>query len=116
LYDLFNDLQIAELLLLKSLIYNVKDENIKDNLKLAFSSNLSKCNLTFKKEKKGGNANPIIAKLNYKIMKEPTILNIANEFFNKLNKLIKAKKEIQNEALIDYNQLNDDNIFVGGCL
>lgn len=97
--ELFSDKQLTQLALLKSLILRVKNKSVKNSLLLAFSSTLTKINLTYhpssSRGDNAGNAAPF-AYYRYRIAKDKVDLNVWDSFVTKYNKIVKAKKEIEN--------------------
>ena len=98
LHELFTKEQMFELGLLKKLIYQVKDKDVRDSLLLAFSSTLTKTNLTYHPSKtsgpNGGNAGIFIYYC-YRKAPEPTFLDLSKTFHRKVQNVIKAKQELQ---------------------
>lgn len=96
--DLFSDKQLAQLAYLKYLILKVKDESCRNSLMLAFSSTLTKINLTYHASSSrginAGNA-AAFAYYRYRMAKEPIELDVWPSFNGKYKKLIQAKKEIR---------------------
>lgn len=91
---LFTDKQLAQLALLKHLILQEKDENIRKSLLLAFYNTVSICNQTFHNTPKGGGVF-FVAYYRYRIAKEPANRNVIEVFEGKFERVIKAKKEIE---------------------
>ena len=96
LHSLFSKKQLKELGLLKKLILNIKNKNIRHSLFLAFSSSISRFNLTFHMTKSlgGGDSGPF-RYYRYRIAPTPTELSLTKIFKNKVKNLIKAKKELK---------------------
>jgi 16S rRNA G966 N2-methylase RsmD len=95
--QLFTDEQLAELGLLKNLVSNVKDTNLRDSFLLAFSSTITKINLTYHpSSSRGDNAGDSAAfrYYRYRIAPAPVDLDVFATFTTKVEKLIAAKKEI----------------------
>ena len=91
---LFTDKQLAHLALLKHLILQEKDENIRKSLLLAFYNTVSICNQTFHNTPKGGGVF-FVAYYRYRIAKEPANRNVIEVFEGKFERVVKAKKEIE---------------------
>ena len=84
---------------LKQLILKTKNKAIRKNLLLAFSSTLNQNNLTYHTSKMHGSSlyagnSGIFIYYCYRIAPNPTLVDIKKSFLNKLNNLIKAKKEL----------------------
>ena len=96
LHSLFSKKQLKELGLLKKLILNIKNKNIRHSLFLAFSSSISRFNLTFHMTKSlgGGDSGPF-RYYRYRIAPTPTELSLTKIFKNKVKNLIKAKEELK---------------------
>lgn len=111
---LFTEAQLAELALLKHLILSVKDENLRDSFLLAFSSTITKTNLTYHPStSRGDNAGDSAAfrYYRYRIAPSPVDLDIFNTFTIKVKKLIAAKKEIG--GIITGDTVKDSSIAKG---
>jgi len=109
--ELFSIEQLAQLALLKSLIKKVRNKNIQASLMLAFSSTITKINLTYhnssSRDENAGNA-AVFAYYRYRIAKNTIELDLVNTFETKFNKLCNAKKEIEyyiNEETIKNAQI-----------
>ncbi|MFN0048367.1 MAG: DNA methyltransferase [Cytophagales bacterium] len=106
--ELFSDKQLAELGLLKSLILKVKDVNVRKSLLLAFSSTLTKTNLTYhnskSRDENSGNSAPF-AYYRYRLAPEEVSLDLFSSFETKISKIISAKKEIS--YFINASTIND---------
>jgi len=94
---LFSEKQLAHLSFLKMLIKKVKDKNIQKSLLLAFSSSISKTNLTYHsssvRDDNAGNAAPF-AYYRYRLAKDDVDLPLINTYETKFKKMVNAKKEI----------------------
>jgi hypothetical protein len=111
---LFSDKQLAQLAYLKHLILKVKDENCRNSLKLAFSSTLTKINLTcHASNSRGDNAGDSAAfrYYRYRIANETVDLDVWSSFYTKYKKLLNGKKEIA--PLINKNTIQDAKIVKG---
>ena len=102
LHEVFSKEQLTKLGLLKKLILEVKSKTIKKHLLLAFSSTVEKNNLTYHNNKNAkknideGGGSGIQRYYRYRIAPNPVILDPLYVFSkNKINNLIKAKKELQ---------------------
>lgn len=105
--QLFSDKQLAQLAYLKQLILKEKTDNIRKTLLLAFSSTLTKINLTYhnssSRDENAGNS-AIFAYYRYRISHEDIDLDLMKTFETKFKKVVNAKKEISpqiNENTID---------------
>lgn len=109
--EIFTKEQLAQLAFLKHLIRQVKDKQIQKSLLLAFSSGLTKTNLTYHNSKsRGKNAGDSAAfrYYRYRIAPEEVDLNLMETFETKVKKIINAKKEIEyniNEKTIKNAQI-----------
>ena len=107
---LFSPLQLAELALLRKLIFKhttpsgtkearLIKRNLRYSLLLAFRNTLTMCNLTYhdteKRKGKGGNTSIYLA-YRYRIPKTPTFLNVAEIFSGKVKRIVDGKKELEN--------------------
>ncbi len=107
--QLFSEKQLAQLALLKSLILKIKQINIRKSLLLAFSSTLTKINLTYhnsaSRDKNAGNS-AIFAYYRYRIANSEINLSLINNFENKIKKIISAKREMEHKINADtFNNL-----------
>jgi len=109
--QLFSDKQLAKLALLKTIIKKEQNVNIKQSLLLAFSSTVSKINLTYhnssSRDENAGNA-AAFAYYRYRVAKEEIDLDLLNTFETKFKKLLNAKKEMEyyiNENTVDNAQI-----------
>lgn len=96
--DLFTRPQLAQLGLLKGLICKLRDENLRQSFLLAFSSTITKINLTYHPSaSRGDNAGDSAAfrYYRYRIAPQPIDLDVFNTFALKVKKLVAAKKEMQ---------------------
>lgn len=94
---LFTTTQLAELGLLKNLIQSIQDKNLRSSFLLAFSSTLTKTNLTYHPStSRGDNAGDSAAfrYYRYRVAPSPVDLDVFETFRIKVQKLIAAKKEI----------------------
>lgn len=94
---LFAKSQLAELGLLRHLIRQIKDTNLRNSFLLAFSSTITKSNLTYHpSSSRGDNAGDSAAfrYYRYRIAPAPVDLDVFETFAIKVKKLIAAKKEI----------------------
>ena len=110
---LFSPLQLAELALLRKLIFKhttpsgTKEQrlikrNLRYSLLLAFHNAVKSLNLTFHKSKTGGGDSAAFRNFRYRVAKEPTILDTAKTFKNKVEYVIKSKR-IQENSPHFYN-------------
>lgn len=107
---LFTDKQLAHLALLKHLILQEKDRNIRQSLLLAFYNTVSVCNQTFHDTPKGGGVF-FVAYYRYRIAKEPANKNVIDVFEAKFERVVKAKKEI--ESFITESTVKNAKIIKG---
>lgn len=111
---LFTPLQLAQLAYLKYLIKKVTDVHVRNCLLLAFSSTITKTNLTYHpSSSRGDNAGDSAAFRYYRfrIAPHPVSLDVMSSFKTKLKKLINAKKEIA--PLINKKTIKDAVILKG---
>ncbi len=95
--DLFSPKQLADLTVLRKEIRTVKDEGIRDSLLFAFSSTVTKTNLTYHSSKKRSeNAGDCGAFRYYRYRLAPKAieLDVIAVFKEKYSKMVKAKKEL----------------------
>lgn len=111
---LFSRKQLAQLAYLKFLIKKEKNENVKNSLLLAFSSSITKHNLTYhsssSRGENAGNASAF-AYYRYRIAPSPDELNLINIFETKFKKVYEAKKDI--EYFINEQTINDIRVIKG---
>jgi DNA modification methylase len=108
--ELFTDKQLAQLALLKHIILQETDENLRKSLMLAFYNTVSVCNQTFHDTPKGGGVF-FVAYYRYRIAKEPADKNVIDVFEQKFERVIKAKKEI--ESFITDSTIKNAKIIKG---
>lgn len=109
LYQLFNHKQLAELALLRKLIFKhttpsgTKEQrlikrNLRYSLLLAFYNTLSVINLTYHetKSRKGAAGNYFAFYYRYKLAKIPYFLDIIETYRRKIKLIIRGKKELEN--------------------
>ena len=109
--ELFSLLQTAELAFLKYLIKKIKDKSIQNSLLLAFSSTVTKHNLTYHASTtRGDNAGDSAAfrYYRYRIATVSVELDLINSFETKVKKIISAKQEIKDQI----NKQTIDNLQV----
>jgi DNA modification methylase len=95
--ELFTPKQLAELGLLKHLIQRIRNEDLKNSFLLAFSSTITKINLTYHPSTtRGDNAGDSAAfrYYRYRVAPAPVDLDVFETFRIKVKKLIAAKKEM----------------------
>ncbi|MCX6258572.1 MAG: DNA methyltransferase [Bacteroidia bacterium] len=95
--QLFTNEQLANLSLIKYLIKNEKNENLRKTLLLAFSTTITKINRTYhNSDYASENAGDCAAfrYYRYRIATEPVNLNIWDTFEGKFWKIVNAKKDI----------------------
>ncbi len=104
---LFNKKQLAELAILRKLIFKhttpsgskenrLKKRNLRYSLLLAFYNTLKNINLTFHKSVGGGGDSAVFRYYRYRIAKKPTFLDTKEVYSNKIQHIIKGKKELDN--------------------
>jgi DNA modification methylase len=111
---LFSPAQVAQLAYLKHLIKQVKNKAVQGSLMLAFSSTITKINLTYHpSSSRGDNAGDSAAFRYYRfrIAVEKVALDVMNSFTTKVKKLIAAKKEIA--GLINEKTVGNAEIYKG---
>lgn len=109
--QLFSNKQLVQLAFLKSLIKEEKNKNIQKSLLLAFSSTVTKINLTYhnssSRDENAGNS-AVFAYYRYRVSKENIDLDLMNTFETKFKKILSAKQEIEfniNESTIKNGQI-----------
>ena len=111
---LFSRKQLAQLALLKSIIKKEKNKGIRESLLLAFSSTITKKNLTYHnssyRDENAGNAAPF-AYYRYRIAKKKVDLDLMRIFGIKFNRVLNAKKEI--EYFINENTISNIHVLKG---
>lgn len=111
---LFSPAQVAQLAYLKHLIKQIKNKVVQDSLMLAFSSTITKINLTYHpSSSRGDNAGDSAAFRYYRfrIAVEKVALDVMNSFTTKVKKLIAARKEIA--GLINEKTVGNAEIYKG---
>lgn len=109
--DLFTEEQLAKLSLLKAIIKDEKDKNIKYNLLLVFSASLYKINKTYQAPKTvsdGGGNSGVFAYYRYRVAPKPANENLISVFESRFKKVKDAKKEMEyfiNEKTISNAQI-----------
>lgn len=113
--DLFSKKQLAELALLRKLIFKkttpsgskekrIYKRNMRYSLMLAFYNAITVCNLTYHISNhkgltnKAGNAAAFIY-YRYRIAKKPTYVDIVEVFKGKIKRVLKGKKELENSPV-----------------
>ncbi len=105
---LFSPLQLAELALLRKLIFKhtmpsgtketrLIKRNLRYSLLLAFYNTITIYNLTFHDTPKGGGVCGIFAYYRYRIAPKPSDKNLSEIFRGKIERIRKGKKELENE-------------------
>ncbi|MDL0108226.1 DNA methyltransferase [Campylobacter felis] len=109
---LFSPLQLAELALLRKLIFEktakTRDKELWEqrkrlrvSLMLGFYNTLSLINLTYHNTPKGGPASAITRYYRYRLAPQPTFLNVAEIFKNKVKRVEKGKRELENSPFYE---------------
>ena len=114
LEEIFTQKQLAELAILKHIVLQEKDMNIRDVLLLMFSSSLNKINLTYHASKgrsEGRGNSSIFAMYRYRKAPEPGNVDLLDTFEAKLKKVINTKKE--NLPLINEQTIHNAQIYKG---
>ncbi len=91
---LFSDRQLAELALLKHLIFTMGEGDIRAQLLLMFSGLLNRINLTYHTNTYGGGDSGIMRYYRYRIAPNPTISDTLHYFGVRYKSIISAKKEL----------------------
>ena len=101
---LFSKTQLAELAILRKLIMQktIKNREMRYSLLLAFHNTVKSINLTFHKSKTGGGDSGAFRHFRYRIAKEPTILDSAKTFANKI-KYVRKSKQIHHNSPCFYD-------------
>ena len=97
LHNIFTPKTMAELALLKSLI-KAEKPLIRKGLMLAFSSTLTKTNLTYHVSDTGGGDAGIFRYYRYRMAPRHTYEDVSETFARKIGAVINAKREIQSQA------------------
>jgi 16S rRNA G966 N2-methylase RsmD len=112
--QLFTEKQLAQLAFLKYLILKEKNKTIRNSLLLAFSSSITKANLTYhnsgSRDENAGNS-AVFAYYRYRIAKKTVDLDLMRTFETKFKKIIAAKKEV--ETKIDTETIKNGQILKG---
>jgi 16S rRNA G966 N2-methylase RsmD len=108
--ELFTDRQVAELALLKHLIRQETDENIRESLLLAFYNTITVCNLTFHEtpQRKGLGGHHFGFYYRYRMAYEPIELPVIEVFEKKVKRVYDGKLEMAyfiNEETISNAQI-----------
>lgn len=93
--QLFNRQQLAQLALLKHLILQEEEENIRKSLLMVFSSTITVSNLTTHAGESGGPNASAFAYYRYRIAKKTSEFSILEYFEKKFVRVKNAKREIQ---------------------
>ena len=107
--DLFSKKQLAELALLRKLIFKkttpsgskekrIYKRNMRYSLALAFYNTLSLINLTYHATPKGG-GNYFAFYYRYRLAPQPTFLDTAVIYRQKIKRILKGKKELENSPV-----------------
>ncbi|MDQ3221289.1 MAG: hypothetical protein M3Q26_11200 [Acidobacteriota bacterium] len=109
---LFNPQQTAHLALLKHFILKVTDKNIRDSFLLAFSSTITRTNLTYHWSSQGETGDASVFRYyRYRIAPDPAHYEVIDSFAIKIRNLIAAKKEMS--VIIDSSVVEDAQIVRG---
>jgi DNA modification methylase len=109
--DLFSKEQLAQLALLKHLILREKNVNVRKSLLLAFSSLITKINLTNHGGANGGSDSAAFKYYRYRIAKEPSNFEVITTYGKRIIGVINAKREIASK--INKTSLNNLQIVQG---
>ena len=104
--QLFSKIQLAELALLRKLVFKhttpsgnkesrIYKRNMRYALMLAFYNTLSLINLTYHATPNGG-GNHFAFYYRYRLAKEPTFLDTATVYRQKIQRIVKGKQELEN--------------------
>ncbi len=102
--QLFSNKQLAELALLKHLIFTIGEGKIRAQLLLMFSGLLNRINLTYHTNTYGGGDSGVMRYYRYRIAPNPTISDTLHYFGVRYKSIISAKKELApliNESNLD---------------
>lgn len=108
--ELFSKKQLAELALLRKLIFKkttpsgskekrIYKRNMRYSLMLGFYNTLKCVNLTFHKSGGGGGDASAFRYYRYRLAPKPTFLNIAEVYKDKIKRVSKGKKELENSPV-----------------
>ncbi len=108
--ELFSKKQLAELALLRKLIFKkttpsgskekrIYKRNMRYSLMLGFYNTLKCVNLTFHKSGGGGGDASAFRYYRYRLAPKPTFLNIAEVYKDKIKRVSKGKKELENSPI-----------------
>lgn len=94
---LFSPIQLVELAILRKLIMRktTKKREMRYSLLLALRNTITTCNLTYHVSSYNGGDSGVFRYYRYRIAKEPTIEDVADTFKQKIKRVIKGKKELQ---------------------
>jgi len=92
--QLFSNKQLAELALLKYLIFAISEGKIRLQLLLMFSGLLNRINLTYHTNTYGGGDSGVMRYYRYRIAPNPTISDTLHYFGVRYKAIINAKKEL----------------------
>ncbi|ARJ56028.1 DNA methyltransferase [Campylobacter cuniculorum] len=107
---LFTPLQLAELALLRKLIFKhttpsgnkelrITKRNLRYSLMLAFYNTITLINLTYHNTDRGGPASAITRYYRYRIAPKPDFLDTAKTFRAKIQRVLKGKRELENSPV-----------------
>lgn len=109
---LFTKTQLAELALLRQLIFKhttpsgyvykkarINKRNLRYSLMLAFYNTLTMCNLTFHETPRGGGVSGIYAYYRYRIAPNPNTIDIKKTFFRKSIRVLTGKQELESSPI-----------------
>jgi 16S rRNA G966 N2-methylase RsmD len=109
---LFSDKQKAHLAYLKHLIMNVKNKNVRDSFLLAFSSTITRTNLTYHWSSQGETGDASAFRYyRYRIAPDPASYEVIDSFSIKVRNLTAAKREMQ--AVINETSVENAQIYKG---
>jgi 16S rRNA G966 N2-methylase RsmD len=92
--ELFSDKQLAQLAFLRNEIQKVKNIHIKNALMLAFSSLITKINLTYHYSDSGGGDSGVFRYYRYRIAPDPAFEDVIKSYDIKVKNVLAAKKDI----------------------
>jgi len=109
--ELFTSKQLAQLSLLKGIIKNEKNKNIRDTLLLMFSGLLTKKNLTYhttpNRTKDGQGDASAMRYYRYRIAPNPVDVDTLTYLNLRYKKVLAAKKEIEEHCLLNQKTVED---------
>jgi DNA modification methylase len=99
--ELFSREQMAQLALLKSIIKKEKDKNIRNTLLLMFSGIIGRANITWYSLGGFQGGESVFRYFRYRKAPKPSYLDICKYFDLRFKKILAAKKEIEQQCLLN---------------